>query len=293
IAFQTNLLALNAAVEAARAGEQGKGFAVVASEVRKLAQRSADAAKEIKALITDSVTKVSDGSHLVDRSGHTLREIIQSVKKVSDIVAEIAAAANEQASGIQQANQAILRMDQVTQQNVALVDQTGAVSRTMNQEADELHHLMEFFALDENTLAALDASEDAQRVVDLITWSEDFSVNDPEIDQQHQQLINMINALHEAMLVGKGKNVMGKLLDQLIQYTAQHFKYEEGRMEAGHYPDLAEHRKKHAGLVSKVLEIQKKMKSGKHLVEMETMRFLKAWLTEHIQRSDKKYAPYI
>jgi len=293
IAFQTNLLALNAAVEAARAGEQGRGFAVVASEVRKLAQRSADAAKEIKALITDSVAKVSDGSHLVERSGHTLREIIQSVKKVSDIVVEIAAAASEQASGIEQASQAIVRMDQVTQQNVALVDQTGTVSRTMNQEADELHHLMEFFKLDEDTLAALNAPENDQRVVDLITWSEDFSVNDPEIDQQHQKLVRMINALHEAMLVGKGKSVMGKLLDELIEYTAQHFKYEEERMEAGHYPDLAEHRKKHADLVSKALEIQKKVKSGKHMVEMETMRFLKAWLTEHIQRSDKKYAPYI
>jgi methyl-accepting chemotaxis protein len=112
IAFQTNLLALNAAVEAARAGEQGRGFAVVAGEVRKLAQRSADAAKEIKGLITDSVAKVEGGGQLVEQSGQTLKEIVTSVKKVSDIVAEIAAAAREQAGGIEQVNKAILQMDQ-------------------------------------------------------------------------------------------------------------------------------------------------------------------------------------
>ena len=135
IAFQTNLLALNAAVEAARAGEQGRGFAVVAGEVRKLAQRSADAAKEIKGLITDSVSKVEDGGKLVDQAGQTLREIVTSVKKVSDIVAEMAAAAREQASGIEQVNKAILQMDQVTQQNAALVEETAAASQSMGEQA--------------------------------------------------------------------------------------------------------------------------------------------------------------
>ena len=147
IAFQTNLLALNAAVEAARAGEQGRGFAVVAGEVRKLAQRSADAAKEIKTLITDSVAKVEDGSELVDRAGQTLRAIMTSVKKVSDIVAEMAAAAREQASGIEQVNKAILQMDQVTQQNAALVEETAAASQAMGGQARELQQLMGFFKL--------------------------------------------------------------------------------------------------------------------------------------------------
>ena len=144
IAFQTNLLALNAAVEAARAGEQGRGFAVVAGEVRKLAQRSADAAKEIKTLITDSVAKVEDGGKLVDRAGQTLREIMASVKKVSDIVAEMAAAAREQARGIEQVNKAILQMDQVTQQNAALVEETAAASHAMGDQARELQQMMSF-----------------------------------------------------------------------------------------------------------------------------------------------------
>ncbi|MBK7985041.1 MAG: methyl-accepting chemotaxis protein [Candidatus Competibacteraceae bacterium] len=148
IAFQTNLLALNAAVEAARAGEQGRGFAVVAGEVRKLAQRSADAAKEIKALITDSVAKVEDGGQLVERSGKTLQEIVTAIKKVSDIVAEMAAASREQASGIEQVNKAILQMDQTTQQNAALVEQTAAASHAMGEQAQQLQQLMAFFKLD-------------------------------------------------------------------------------------------------------------------------------------------------
>ncbi|HRD49608.1 MAG TPA: methyl-accepting chemotaxis protein [Candidatus Contendobacter sp.] len=147
IAFQTNLLALNAAVEAARAGEQGRGFAVVATEVRKLAQRSADAAKEIKGLITDSVSKVEDGGRLVKQSGQTLGEIVTAVKKVSDIVAEMASAAREQASGIEQVNKAILQMDQTTQQNAALVEQTAAASQAMNEQATQLKGLMGFFKI--------------------------------------------------------------------------------------------------------------------------------------------------
>ena len=142
IAFQTNLLALNAAVEAARAGDQGRGFAVVASEVRTLAQRSAASAKEIKGLIEDSLRRVEAGSALVIRSGNTLGEIVESVKKVSDIVAEIESATREQASGIDQINTAITHLDKITQSNAALVEESTAASRSMADQGQSLYELV-------------------------------------------------------------------------------------------------------------------------------------------------------
>ncbi|MFC1750318.1 methyl-accepting chemotaxis protein [Pseudomonadota bacterium] len=148
IAFQTNLLALNAAVEAARAGEQGRGFAVVAGEVRSLAQRSAAAAKEIKGLIKDSVSKVEEGSRLVDESGQTLEEIVVASKKVSDIIAEIAAAGQEQASGIDQINKAITQLESVTQQNAALVEEAAAASESMANQSVNMQQLVGQFKTD-------------------------------------------------------------------------------------------------------------------------------------------------
>jgi methyl-accepting chemotaxis protein len=148
IAFQTNILALNAAVEAARAGEQGRGFAVVASEVRSLAGRSAEAAKEIKTLINASVERVEHGSALVDQAGATMTEVVDSIRRVTDIMGEISAASNEQASGVSQVGEAVMQMDQATQQNAALVEEMAAAASSLKNQANELVQAVGAFKLD-------------------------------------------------------------------------------------------------------------------------------------------------
>jgi methyl-accepting chemotaxis protein len=170
IARQTNLLALNAAVEAARAGDAGRGFAVVASEVRSLAQRSSQAAKDIKDLITNSNSQVKEGVDLVNRAGTSLSEIVESIKKVAEIVSDIANASVEQSSGIEQVNKALAQMDEVTQQNSALVEENAATAKTLEHQAKAMDERVAFFKLDEaaaagsgaiRTVAATSASKAA------------------------------------------------------------------------------------------------------------------------------------
>jgi methyl-accepting chemotaxis protein len=154
IAFQTNILALNAAVEAARAGEQGRGFAVVAGEVRNLAQRSAQAAREIKVLISESVTRVEGGAVLVNDAGRTMSEIVSQVQRVTDLIGEITSSTMEQSSGLSQVNQAVTQLDQVTQQNAALVEQSAAAATSLSEQAQRLAQSVSVFRVQPQMAAA-------------------------------------------------------------------------------------------------------------------------------------------
>jgi methyl-accepting chemotaxis protein len=306
IAFQTNLLALNAAVEAARAGKHGKGFAVVAEEVRSLAARSAQAAKETAAMIESSVEKARKGSEIADKTAVALGTIVTEVRRAADIVREIADASNKQALAIDEVNRGVVEIDKVTQRNAAISEETAAAAGELSENASRLRNMLSRFKLKSSGAlplsrprASLPPAEERPKLVKAAPASSPrskwdpavYGVGTPDMDEQHKKLFAMMQELYEAEKLGKGKEAVGRTLDNLVNYAATHFASEEEFMRRTGYPDIAAHKKRHEELAAQVVRMSKEYKAGSGSL-MKLYGFLMDWLDNHIKRDDKRYGEH-
>ena len=301
VAEQTNLLALNAAIESARAGEHGRGFAVVADEVRSLAQRTQDATFEIQNQIENLQQRSHDGVEVMERSvaladtcvekvEHALGKlttIVKEVERISTMSYHIAEAAEEQTKVSEEINQNIAIVANVADVNTEKTDQTHLYSYQVLNMACEIRSTLGRFELDLDQAANLQNEE-----YELVTWTDALDVGMDDINLQHQRLIGLINELYRIMQLNYGLGAIKRVIQGLVSYTANHFAYEEMLFDRYGYGDSDNHKIKHRKLVEQVLSFQSRVNRGEDVAD-ELMSFLKEWLVNHIQRSDKAYSSFL
>ncbi len=315
ISDQTNLLALNATIEAARAGDAGKGFAVVAHEIKELAKQTAAATSEIRTSIesiqsstAETVTEIRQIAEVIDKVDNIVADIATSVEEQSTTTNEISTNVQQAALGINEVNGNVAQSSSVSSMvaaDIAKVSQTAselagngsdveASAQDIEKIAGYLKTLSGQFKISSKDLAGVGGqAASTASVPDLMRWDGSLQLGIGQIDDQHKQLVTMINDLHRAMKQRQTMAVMGGILERLVNYTVYHFGNEEKLFQKHGYPEYGQHKKIHENLVGKVMEFKTKIDRGDSTISMELMDFLKDWLVNHIKGTDKKYVPFL
>ncbi len=312
IADQTNLLALNATIEAARAGDAGKGFAVVAGEIKNLATQTQDATKEIKEKIDGIQVSTSETIAEVEGITEVIDKVNQIMSVISDAMVVQAASASEvtlnieQASlGIAEVNENVAQSSSVSSQIAHDMDEVSSIATSMSDSsvdmrsnseslselANQLRSMISTFKISTDKKSGVNHSSAEHK--DLIPWSSKLCIGIDKVDEQHKELVRLVNQLHSAMKAQAGLQESAEILEKLTDYTVYHFAFEEEVFDKYDYEDKVEHKKIHANLVKKVVDFQNDVKSGKAGLSMDLMLFLTSWLKDHILKTDKAYVPFL